>query len=287
MVGIDRALRRTRSGARKYGVATTADGVEGLIGAARLRRDRDRLRRHLGQGAPWPTPARWRPTASACIDLTPAAIGPYVIPRSTSSSTSTRPNMNMVTCGGQATIPIVAAISRVAPVRYAEIVASIASKSAGPGTRANIDEFTETTSRAIEVGRRRAARQGDHHPQPGRAAADHAGHRVLPDRARAERSGGDHAIRSSRWSPRWPRTCPATDSSSGCRSSEVRNDEPMHTLLSGRERDPVKVSVLPRGRGRRALPARLRRQPRHHDLGRAAGRRADRGAAQSGEMTVR
>ncbi len=83
----------------------------------------------------------------------------------------------MVTCGGQATIPMVAAVKRVTKrVIYGEIVASISSKSAGPGTRANIDEFTETTSNAIVKRRRRRARQGDHHPQSGRAAADHARH---------------------------------------------------------------------------------------------------------------
>jgi acetaldehyde dehydrogenase len=85
------------------------------------------------------------------VDLTPAAIGPYCVPVVNGDNYLDVPNLNMVTCGGQATVPMVAAVSRVAPVQYAEIVASISSRSAGPGTRANIDEFTETTSRAIEM----------------------------------------------------------------------------------------------------------------------------------------
>jgi acetaldehyde dehydrogenase len=85
------------------------------------------------------------------IDLTPAAIGPYTIPVVNLDDNLDAPNINMVTCGGQATVPIIAAVSQVTPVHYAEIIASISSKSAGPGTRANIDEFTETTSKAMQV----------------------------------------------------------------------------------------------------------------------------------------
>ncbi|MFE7598258.1 acetaldehyde dehydrogenase (acetylating) [Streptomyces sp. NPDC057494] len=85
------------------------------------------------------------------VDLTPAAVGPAVVPPANLREHLDRPNVNMITCGGQATIPMVYAVSRVVPVAYAEIVASVASVSAGPGTRANIDEFTRTTSRGIET----------------------------------------------------------------------------------------------------------------------------------------
>jgi len=148
MVGIDPASDGLAR-AERMGVATTAEGIEGLqklsvwpeIGIVF---DATSAAAHQGHsdvvtGA-----------GKVMIDLTPAAIGPYVIPVVNGDDHLDAANVNMVTCGGQATIPIVAAVSSVATVHYAEIVASIASKSAGPGTRANIDEFTETTSRGIE-----------------------------------------------------------------------------------------------------------------------------------------
>lgn len=93
---------------------------------------------------------RYKDAGIRAIDLTPAAVGPYICPPVNLREVEDIWNVNMITCGGQATTPLVAAVSQVVDVEYAEIVASISSKSAGPGTRANIDEFTETTSEALE-----------------------------------------------------------------------------------------------------------------------------------------
>jgi acetaldehyde dehydrogenase len=148
MVGIDPESDGLARAAR-MGVATTADGIDGLVGmdvfgdvelvfdatsAGAHARHNDVLQAHGKQ----------------ILDLTPAAIGPYVVPPVNLEEHLGAPNLNMVTCGGQATVPMVAAVNRVAPVVYGEIVSSISSRSAGPGTRANIDEFTETTAKAIE-----------------------------------------------------------------------------------------------------------------------------------------
>jgi acetaldehyde dehydrogenase len=148
-VGIDPNSDGLQRAAR-FNIPITADGLDGLLAmpgfsdieivfdatSAAAHQQHDRALRAHGKRV---------------IDLTPAAIGPYTVPAVNGDANLDAPNVNMVTCGGQATIPIVAAVSRNVPVHYAEIVASIASRSAGPGTRANIDEFTETTSRAIEA----------------------------------------------------------------------------------------------------------------------------------------
>lgn len=151
MVGIDPdsdGLAR----AQRLGVPVTAEGVAGLVAMpefadVRIVFDATSARAHMANAA---FLARH---GTFLIDLTPAAIGPFVVPPVNLDEhlAGGATNLNMVTCGGQATIPVVHAVARVTPVPYAEIVASIASRSAGPGTRANIDEFTETTSRAIEV----------------------------------------------------------------------------------------------------------------------------------------
>jgi len=150
MVGIDPdsdGLAR----AKRLGIPVTHEGVDGLLAMPNFTDidivlDATSARAHIANAA------ALAPHGKKLIDLTPAAIGPLVIPTVNldESLDAGADNVNMVTCGGQATIPMVAAVSAVTPVHYAEIVASIASKSAGPGTRANIDEFTETTSHAIE-----------------------------------------------------------------------------------------------------------------------------------------
>ncbi|WP_218509833.1 acetaldehyde dehydrogenase (acetylating) [Variovorax sp. dw_308] len=147
MVGVDPksdGLAR----AERLGIATTAEGIEGLL-RLDVFEDIDIVFDATSAGAHKHHNAVLQAHGVQVIDLTPAAIGPYVIP-AINLEAENASNMNMVTCGGQATIPMVAAVSRVAKVHYAEIVASISSKSAGPGTRANIDEFTETTKAAIE-----------------------------------------------------------------------------------------------------------------------------------------
>lgn len=149
MVGIDPksdGLAR----AKKWGFATTHEGITGLIKMSEWKDikiifDATSAKAHHYN---WSFVEQY--PDKRIIDLTPAAIGPYLVPPVNMNDNLNLKNVNMVTCGGQATIPIVAAVSKVAKVHYGEIVASIASKSAGPGTRANIDEFTETTSLAIE-----------------------------------------------------------------------------------------------------------------------------------------
>ncbi|MEO0471806.1 MAG: acetaldehyde dehydrogenase (acetylating) [Bacteroidota bacterium] len=149
MVGIDPASDGLARASR-MGIGTTAEGVDGLIKMPewtdiRFIFDATSARAHQYN---WSIIQQY--PDKRMIDLTPAAIGPYLIPPVNFADNLDVKNVNMVTCGGQATIPMVAAVARVAKVHYGEIVASIASKSAGPGTRANIDEFTETTAEAIE-----------------------------------------------------------------------------------------------------------------------------------------
>lgn len=147
MVGIDPASDGLAR-AQRMGVATTHEGIDGLIAMPEFA-DVEIVFDATSAGAHKRNNELVLAAGKRMIDLTPAAIGPFTIPPVNGDANLDAPNVNMVTCGGQATIPIVHAVNRVAKVHYGEIVASISSKSAGPGTRANIDEFTETTSQAI------------------------------------------------------------------------------------------------------------------------------------------
>jgi len=147
MVGVDESSDGLAR-ARRLGIATTHEGIDGLL-AMREFVDVQVVFAATSAGAHRRNYELVRAHGKLMVDLTPAAIGPYVVPPVNMEEHLSADNVNMVTCGGQATVPIVAAVSRVTPVAYGEIVASIASRSAGPGTRANIDEFTETTSAAV------------------------------------------------------------------------------------------------------------------------------------------
>jgi acetaldehyde dehydrogenase len=148
LVGIDPASDGLRR-ARGWGVEASDGGVDWLMAnldrlGARIVYEATSARIHAANAG------RFREAGLVAVDLTPAAVGPPVVPPVNLGEHVGAPNLNMITCGGQATIPIVAAVSRVTSVPYAEIVSTVASRSAGPGTRANIDEFTETTARGLE-----------------------------------------------------------------------------------------------------------------------------------------
>jgi len=134
--------------AASHGVAVSIEGVKAVASREdiRIAFDATSASAHLRFNGP-----ALKEAGIVSVDLTPAAVGPYCVPCVNLDQLRQEPDINMVTCGGQATIPIVHAIARVAGAAYAEIVACISSKSAGPGTRANMDEFTETTSKALEV----------------------------------------------------------------------------------------------------------------------------------------
>ena len=265
MAGIDPASDGLARAAR-LGVATTADGVDGLLALSRFGEigvvfDATSASAHMANAK------ALAPYDVRVVDLTPAALGPFVVPAVNLDAHRDAREVNMVTCGGQATIPIVAAVASVTPVAYAEIVASISSRSAGPGTRANIDEFTETTARAIETvgGARRGKAVIVLNPAEPPL--------IMRDTVYCLVAAPDAAARAAIAGAVTRMVADVAGYVPGYRLKQpvqiTELDGDVDTLADGRDAPGHRPAG---GRGRRALPARVRRQPGHHDLGRGPGR---------------
>ena len=246
--------------ARQEGLATTYEGIDGLLEHAddfEIVFDATTARAHAAH-APLLGKA-----GKVAVDLTPAAVGPYVIPLVNLDAHVGEPNVNLVSCGGQATVPLVSAMGQCAPVEYAEIVATIASKSAGPGTRQNIDEFTDTTARGLE--------------KIGKASRGKAVIVLNPAEPPILMRNTVYGMLK----PTDPEPYPQGPRGHGGADTGVRVRLPVAGRAAdrGRPRGKAEGNGVRGGGGRRGLPAALRGKPRHHDRGRRAGRRGDRPAS--------
>jgi acetaldehyde dehydrogenase len=240
MVGIDPRSDGLARAARLH-VPTTSDGIAGLIAMPTFS-EIDIVLDATSAKAHHANAVALAPHGKRLVDMTPAAIGPFVVPAVNLDEHIDAENINMVTCGGQATIPVVSAVSRVTEVAYAEIVASIASKSAGPGTRANIDEFTETTSHAIQTvgGARRGKAIIILNPAEPPL--------IMRDTVYCLIGDADHeAVESSIGSmiASVSQYVPGYRLKQGVQFTRIGDDEPVHTLLPpGTTRPTTKVSVF-------------------------------------------
>ena len=241
MVGID-SRSDGLARAKRLGIPVTHDGVAGLIALPGFE-DIDIVLDATSAGAHVANAKALAPYGKTLIDLTPAAIGPFVVPSVNLDNclAAGADNLNMVTCGGQATIPIVAAVSAVTAVHYAEIVASIASKSAGPGTRANIDEFTETTAHAIESVGGAAKGKAIIILNPAEPPL------IMRDTVFCLIGDADHDTVSASIASMTERVAsyvPGYRLKQQVQFTPIGTDEPIHTLVAQRDRVTTRVSVF-------------------------------------------